>query len=105
MIGGEIIALGVWKSGSSIIGSSPKMAESSVMAEESMPLLPYPLPWSSNPDMVGDSGSSLKLGKRSEVGESAASLGSSQRIQSSKVPKLNACSGLTSGLYSSLGNV
>lgn len=102
-MGGEISVFGVWKRGSSVIGSSPKTAESSVMVD---PLVPYPLPWSSRPDMDGDVGSALKFGKySSDVGERAASLGSSQRIQSSKVPKLNVCSDLTSGLNSPFGKV
>jgi len=53
--------------------------------------------------MLGDVGSSLNSGKKSEVGERAASLGSSQRIQSSNVPKLKLSSDLMVGLVSSLG--
>lgn len=40
-MGGEINAPGVWKRGSSDIGSSPNTAESSVIVD---PLVPYPLP-------------------------------------------------------------
>jgi len=49
-----------------------------------------PLPWSSRLPMLKDKGSTQKSRKKSGVGDGAASLGSSQRIQTSKVPKLNA---------------
>lgn len=66
---------------------------------------PTPLPWSSRRDISGDKGSTLSSGKKSEVGESAMSLGSSHRIQSSKVPKLKAWLGFMSVVNSSLGSV
>jgi hypothetical protein len=49
-----------------------------------------PLPWSSRLPMLRDKGSTQKSRKKSNVGDGAASLESSQRIQSSKLPKLNA---------------
>jgi hypothetical protein len=47
----------------------------------------------------------LSSGKKSDVGDSAASLGSSHRIQSSNVPKLKPFSILIFGLVSSLGKL
>jgi len=55
--------------------------------------------------MLGDTGSTLNSGKKSEVGDKAASLGSSQRIQSSKAPKLKAWSFLFLEANSCLGSV
>lgn len=78
-----MIAFGVWKRGSSVMGSSPNTAESSLL------ILPIPLLCSSRFDIDGETGSTLNSGKKSDVGDRAASEGSSQRIQSSLVPKLS----------------
>lgn len=77
-IGGVIRALGVWKRGSSMIGSSPNTAESSIL------MFSIPVLCSSRPDIDGETGSTLNSGKKSVAGgDRAASEGSSQRIQSS----------------------
>lgn len=55
--------------------------------------------------MVGETGSIFSSGKKSEVGDNAASLGSSQRIQSSKVPKLNEVSFLPNSSLDSVYDV
>jgi len=61
--------------------SSPNTAASSILER---------LRESSRPLILGERGSTLSSGKKSEVGDKAASVVSSQRIQSSKVPKSNA---------------
>lgn len=66
---------------------------------------PTPLPCSSNWPMFRYIGSSFSSGKKSDVSESVALLGSNQRIQSSKVPKLKAWSHLMSGFSPSFGSV
>lgn len=84
MIGELIRLFGVgWKSCSpdSTRLSSPNTAASPMLER---------LRESSRPLILGERGSTLSSGKSSELGDSADSLGPSQRIQSSKVPKSNA---------------
>lgn len=69
--------------------SSPKTAHSLSFIAANLDTLSF---WRSKFAMAGELGSNFNSGKKSVVGDRAASEGSSQRIQSSKEPKLNAFS-------------
>ncbi len=85
------IRSGVWKSGPDT-GSSMNATDSSAKAFGLAPFVDVDPPCNSNLLRLGDTGSVLNSGKKLvAVGEKAAS-GSSQRIQSSKVPKPKASS-------------
>lgn len=64
--------------------------------------VPTRLPWGSRLFMFRDNSSVFVFGKNSDIGDKVASIGSSQRIQSSKDPKSNASSDLITGLFSCL---
>lgn len=77
-----------WKRGSSFIGSSLNTARSSDLFWIEAGLTPLLIGRGSTEDNFGDVDSVFNSGKKSVVGDNALSAGSSQPIQSSKVPKL-----------------